>query len=74
MFAVGSAAAARGVVGELLPWLFLGSLGLLGYAHYLVWIQQHGSRAARWILVINTVVVGYLWCGRVQFWVERLLG
>ena len=30
--------------------------------------------AVRWILVVNTILVGYLWQGRVQFWLERWLG
>ncbi|MFQ5818189.1 MAG: hypothetical protein ACE5H2_09595 [Terriglobia bacterium] len=71
--AVGSAAAARGVVGQLLPWLFLGSVGFLAYAHYWVWVCQHGHRTTRWILIINTLLVAYLWSGRVQVWVERWL-
>ena len=72
-FAVGGAAAARGVVGQLLPWLFLGTVGFLAYAHYLAWVRGHGRRAIRWILGINTVVVVYLWYGRVRFWVEGWL-
>lgn len=72
--AVGGAAAARGVVSQLLPWLFLGSGGFLAYAHYLAWGRGHGHRAARWILVANTLLVGYLWYGRVHFWVEHWLG
>ncbi len=72
-FAVGGAAAARGVVGQLLPWLFLGTVGFLAYAHYLAWGRGHGHRTARWILGINTVVVVYLWYGRVRFWVEGWL-
>jgi len=73
-FALGSAAAARGVVGELLPWLFLGSLGFLVYAHYLAWGRGHGHRASRWILLANTLLVGYLWYGRVRQWVAGWLG
>ncbi len=52
--AVGGAAAARRVVGELSPWLFLGSVFFLGYAHDWVWIRRRGHRASRWILAINT--------------------
>lgn len=71
MLAVGSAAAARGVVNQLLPWTFLASLGFLGYAHYLAWSRGHGHGAARVILVGNTLLVVYLWYGRVQLWFER---
>ncbi len=69
--AVGGAAAARRVVGELLPWLFLGSVFFLGYAHYWVWIRRRGHKASRWILAINTFLVAYLWYGRAQLWFER---
>lgn len=71
--AVGGAAAARGVVGHLMPWLFLGSVAFLGYAHYLVWIRRTGHRTARWILLVNTVLVAYLWYGRVEIWLARWL-
>lgn len=71
--AVGGAAATRRVVGALLPWFFTGSLVFLLYAHYLVWIKGQGHRAARWILVANTLLVGYLWYGRVEQLLERLL-
>ncbi|MEE9235426.1 MAG: hypothetical protein V3U28_08315 [Candidatus Acidoferrales bacterium] len=57
-----------------MPWLFLGSVGFLSYAHYLAWGRGHGHRAARWILAVNTLLVVYLWYGRVQFWLERWLG
>ncbi len=57
-----------------MPWLFLGSVVFLGYGHYLVWVRRQGHRKARWILVGNTLLVGYLWYGRVQAWVERWLG
>ena len=57
-----------------MPWLFLGSVVFLGYAHYLVWVRRQGHRRARWILVGNTLLVGYLWYGRVKPWVERWLG
>ncbi|MFQ5664569.1 MAG: hypothetical protein ACE5HL_12155 [Terriglobia bacterium] len=72
--ALGGAAAARGVVDQLLPWFLLGSVGFLAYAHYLAWARRHGHRAARWILVINTLLVAYLWYGRVRFWLEGWLG
>lgn len=69
-FAVGSAVTARRVVGELLPWFFVASVGFLAYAQYVVWIRRTGHRAARWILVLNTLAVAYLWFGRVKLWVE----
>ena len=72
--AVGGAAAARGVVSQLLPWLFIGSVGFLGYGHYLAWVRGHRHRTARWILILNTVLVVYFWQGRVVFWIERWLG
>ena len=72
--ALGSAAAARGVAGQLMPWLFLASAAFLAYAHYLAWGRGHGQRAARWIFVLNTFLVVALWYERVQSWVERWLG
>lgn len=69
--ALGSAAAARGAARQLMPWLFVASLALLAYGHYLVWIGRTGHQAARWILLVNTLLVSYLWYGRVRDWVER---
>jgi hypothetical protein len=60
-------------VGELLPWFFLGFVGFLGYVHYPVWVRRQGHRAARGILVAKTVLVGYLWYGRVELWLEHWL-
>lgn len=68
MFALGSAATARGVVGQLLPWLFLVSLGFLGYAHYLAWSRHHGHRFSMVVLLVSTVLVAYLWYDRVRIW------
>lgn len=72
-FAVGGAAAARGVAGQLMPWLLLGSAGFLAYAHYLVWVRGFGHRTGRWILVLNTVLVVYFWHGRLHSGLEGLL-
>ncbi len=71
--ALGSAAAARQAVVPLMPWLFVGSLVFLGYAHYLVWILDTGRRTSRWILGVNTALVAALWFPRVQLWAERWL-
>lgn len=49
-------------------------MGFLGYAHYLVWIRRTGHHTARWVLLVNTLLVAYLWYGRVQLWLERWLG
>lgn len=73
-FALGSAAAARGVVAELMPYLFILSVVFLAYAYYWAWVRKRGHRAGRWILLINTILVGYLWYGRVRLWLELWLG
>lgn len=71
---VSSAAAAGAAVSKLIPWFFLGSLGFLGYAHYLVWFRRMGHTATKIILVANTLLVAYLWSDRVKLWLERLCG
>jgi len=73
ILAVGGAAATRRVASELAAWFFAGSALFLGYAHYLVWVRRRGHGAARWILVVNTLLIGYLWYGRVHLWLERWL-
>ena len=70
---MGSAAAARAVVDPLLPWFFVASVGLLAYGHYEAWIRGRGSSRVRWVLLVNTSVVAYLWSGRVALWLEGLL-
>ena len=59
---------ARVVIGRLIPWLFAFSVLLLGYAHYRVWFLRQGHRAARVILILNTVLVVWLWYDRVKIW------
>ena len=69
LLAVGGAAAARGVVEGLLPWLFAGSMGLLFYAHYLTWIRRHKHPISLWVLIFSTALVVMLWYSRVRLWV-----
>jgi hypothetical protein len=64
---LGSAAAARVAVTQLI-WPLLGlSVAFLAYAHYRVWIQKRGHRTGKIILVINTVLVVLLWAWRLPF-------
>ena len=64
---MGSAAAARVAVGNLLLPLFAVSVAVLGYAHYRVWIRRIGHRTGTVILNINTVLVALLWVWRLPF-------
>ncbi|MDA2924866.1 hypothetical protein MYX65_09470 [Acidobacteria bacterium AH-259-L09] len=64
---VGSAAAARVVVGELALALFITSVVFLAYAHWRVWVRKQGHRNARVILVVNTFLVALLWFWRLPF-------
>lgn len=74
LLAVGGAAAARGVVGGLLPWLFIGSMGFLLYAHYLAWVRRHAHPISRWVLILSTALVALLWYSRVRLWVGVWFG
>ncbi len=59
---------ARLAIGKLTPWLLALSLVLLAYAHYRVWFLRQGHRTARFILILNTALVGLLWYDRVRTW------
>ncbi len=58
---------------RFLPWFFVASVGLLAYGHYETWVRGRGSPGVRWVLLVNTSVVAYLWSGRVTLWLEGLL-
>ncbi len=68
---VAGAATARLAVGQLLPFLFVLSVGMLGYAHFRAWIRREGHRTARIVLVANSVFVVLLWYDRVKLWLVR---
>ncbi len=59
---------ARVAIGRLLPWMFIGSLGFLGYAHYLTWVRRHGHPIGRIFLLGSTGLVVYLWYIRLELW------
>jgi hypothetical protein len=64
---LGGAATARWAVGGLMPVLFVLSMGLLLYAHYRAWWHHAGPLSSKLILLINTVLVVWLWYGRVGY-------
>ncbi len=61
---LGSAAAARVAASTLVLPLLLLSVSLLGVAHHRVWVRRRGHRAARWVLMVNTLLVIVLWAVR----------
>ena len=46
---------------------------MLAYGHYQTWVRGRGSSRVRWVLLVNTCVVAYLWSGQVTLWLEGLL-
>ncbi len=64
---VGSAAAARVAVMNLMLPLFVLSVAFLAYANYRAWVRKHGHRTSKIVVLANTVLVILLWAWRLPF-------
>lgn len=60
-------------LGALTPALLGASVVLFGRAHYLLWVKRHGSRSARWVTVVLTLLAASFWMLRLSPRVLTLL-
>ena len=64
---LGSAGAARVAVAKLFWPLFALSVAFLAYSHYRVWIREEGPGVGKFLLVVNTALVVFLWTKKLPF-------
>lgn len=53
-------------LGAVTPALLGTSVALFGRAHYLLWVKRHGSRSARWVTVLLSLLAASLWMLRLS--------
>lgn len=56
-----SAGFVRAAIVPVRPYLLTVAVGLMGWAHYLVWVRRQGTRWSRWVVVGTTLVAAGTW-------------